>query len=264
MKIETGNDLAAAALAVARDHKTLYVLGGFGAPMNSKNKARYSSNNTYNRQTTRTAKIMAATASTFGFDCCGLIKGLLWGWTGDTTKNYGGAAYESNDVPDKNANQMIKICEGVSSDFEAIVRGELLWIDGHVGIYIGDGLAVECTARWEDGVQVTAVHNIGAKDGYNGREWTKHGKLPYVTYEEPVVPKTVTLTMRQLKRGDKGEDVRALQILLSGRGYNGNMHEPDGVFGPNTEGAVMLAQKAYGLSVDGIAGIDTMTSLLGK
>lgn len=75
---------------------------------------------------------------------------------------------------------------------------------------------------------------------------------------------TYILTMRQLKRGDKGEDVRALQILLSGRGYNGNMHEPDGVFGPNTEGAVKLAQKGYGLSVNGIAGIDTMTSLLGK
>ena len=29
---------------------------------------------------------------------------------------------------------------------------------------------------------MTAVGNIGAKAGYNTRTWSKHGKLPYVTY----------------------------------------------------------------------------------
>ena len=32
-------------------------------------------------------------------------------------------------------------------------------------------------------MQITAVANIGNKSGYNSRRWTKHGKLPYVTYE---------------------------------------------------------------------------------
>lgn len=91
-----------------------------------------------------------------------------------------------------------------------------------------------------------------------------YGVPKYDAEPLPVMPKTFELTMRQLKRGDKGEDVRALQILLAGRGFNGNMHEPDGIFGPNTEGAVKLAQKDYGLSVNGIAGVDTMTALLGK
>lgn len=72
-----------------------------------------------------------------------------------------------------------------------------------------------------------------------------------------------TMNMRILKRGCKGEDVRALQILLSGRGYNGNMHRADGIFGPNTEGAVKLFQKAKGLCVDGIAGPLTMRELMG-
>ena len=75
--------------------------------------------------------------------------------------------------------------------------------------------------------------------------------------------KGYTLTMRTLQRGSKGEDVRALQILLAGRGYNGKMHKPDGKFGPNTEGAVKLFQKAVGIAVDGIAGPDTMGHLLG-
>ncbi len=72
-----------------------------------------------------------------------------------------------------------------------------------------------------------------------------------------------TMKMRTMKRNSKGEDVRALQILLKGRGYNGNMGTPDGKYGPNTEGAVKLYQKAKGLTVDGIAGEKTMTSLLG-
>lgn len=82
--------------------------------------------------------------------------------------------------------------------------------------------------------------------------------------DKPVENKEVyTMNMRNLKRGCKGEDVRALQILLTGRGYKGNMYTPDGKFGPNTEGAVKLFQKAKGLAVDGIAGPITMGELLG-
>ena len=32
--------------------------------------------------------------------------------------------------------------------------GEMVWMDGHVGIYIGDGLAVECTPSWANKVQI--------------------------------------------------------------------------------------------------------------
>ena len=63
-----------------------------------------------------------------------------------------------------------------------MVIGEAVWMSGHIGIYIGDGLAVECTPKWENKVQITAVGNIGSKSGYNTRRWTKHGKLPYVDY----------------------------------------------------------------------------------
>lgn len=72
-----------------------------------------------------------------------------------------------------------------------------------------------------------------------------------------------TMKMRNLKRGCRGEDVRALQILLAGRGYKGKMGKPDGIFGPNTEGAVELCQKDNGLTVDRIAGPDTMGVLMG-
>ena len=77
---------------------------------------------------------------------------------------------------------MIGKCTHLSSNFSDIQVGELLWTEGHVGIYIGNGLGVECTPRWNGGVQITAVGNIGAKPGYNTRTWSKHGRLPYVSY----------------------------------------------------------------------------------
>lgn len=53
----------------AQNHKTLYVMGCFGAPMTAANKTRYTQNHKYNRQAARTAMIKAASADTFGFDC---------------------------------------------------------------------------------------------------------------------------------------------------------------------------------------------------
>ena len=180
--IKTSNELAAAAEAVAKNRKTLYVMGCFGAPLYSANKTRYTSNHRYNQGRTRAAQIVAASDDTFGFDCVGLIKGLLWGWSGDKLKPYGGAKYQANDVPDINADTMITRCTQVTTDFSGIQPGEVVWTDGHIGIYIGDGLDVEATPKWSDGVQITAVHNIGKKAGYNGRRWKKHGRLLYVDY----------------------------------------------------------------------------------
>ena len=171
---------------IAEKRKTLYVMGCFGAPMNAANKARYSNNNEYNRRPERRAMIQAASSDTFGFDCVGLIKSVLWGYNGDTAKTYGGATYASNGVPDYGANTMIQVCSDVSTDFSKIKPGEAVWKSGHIGVYIGDGLAVECTPSWDNKAQVTAVGNIGSKSGYHTRSWTSHGKLPYVDYTEEV------------------------------------------------------------------------------
>jgi len=180
--ITTGWELANRSVYTARNFKTLYVMGCFGAPMNDKNKTRYTQNHSYNTSSDRVAMIMAASSDTFGFDCVCFIKGLLWGWRGDTSKTYGGASYTSNGVPDVSADGMIKKCYDVSTDFSDIEVGEVVWMSGHIGVYIGGGLAVECTPKWDNNVQITAVGNIGTVKGYNTRTWTSHGKLPYVTY----------------------------------------------------------------------------------
>lgn len=191
----TNKEFAAKAKDIALKYKTLYVMGGFGAPLNAKNKKRYMNNNDYNRRASRQAKIEKASSDTFAFDCVGLIKGILWGWCGNTSMTYGGARYESNGVPDIGADSMIKKCSGISTDFSKELEiGEAVWQTGHIGIYIGDGLVAEASPAWKDKVQITACNKTIS--GYNRRNWKKHGKLPYVEYVKEVV-------VEPLKVGDK-------------------------------------------------------------
>ncbi len=180
--VMTAAELAAKATDVAKNYKTLYVMGCFGAPLNEVNKARYKKNSPYNRRPLRQMMISKAKEDVFGFDCVNLIKGLLWGWAGDKTKQYGGARYASNGVPDTNADGMIARCSGVSTDFSHIAVGEAVWMPQHIGIYIGNGLVVECSPKWANRVQITACGNIGKVKGYNTRTWRRHGKLPWCDY----------------------------------------------------------------------------------
>ena len=186
------SELVAKLKDLATNYKTLYVMGCIGAPMTASNKKRYYEHHEYNRKPERAPMINAATADTFGFDCVCMIKSVLWGWNGDKTKTYGGAKYNSNGVPDVNADHMINLCSGISTDFSKIEVGEAVWCKGHIGVYIGDGLAVECTPKWKNNVQITAVKNIGAKSGYNARTRTKHGRLPWIEYDVEGTPKKTT------------------------------------------------------------------------
>lgn len=181
----TAKALVDKAVDIAKNYKTLYVMGCFGAPLTGGNVSRYCTNHSYNKQSARTAMIKAAANQSppvYGFDCVNLIKGILWGWCGSAGATYGGAKYTTNGVPDIGADTAITKCSGITTNFSSIAVGEAVWCSGHIGIYIGDGLAVECSPRWKNCVQITAVANIGSKAGYNARTWTKHGKMPWVDY----------------------------------------------------------------------------------
>lgn len=167
--------------------KTLYVKGGWGAPLNDYNKKRVINAYTYNAQ--RADLINAATADTFAFDCCGIVKSVLWGFSADPTKNNGGAQYKANGVPDLSEAGFLSVCTKVSKDWTAVPVGACLFMPGHMGVYIGDGLAVESTPIWADGVQTTHVWNISKKGRGNGRNWTQWGLIPYVDYKEDEMSK---------------------------------------------------------------------------
>ncbi len=252
----------------ATNYKTVYVQGVFGAPMVTSpwdNIKRYTvkTDNTYNLK--HAAEIQkTANKGYFGFDCVCLVKGILWGWCGDASKQYGGAGYAINGVPDIGTESMIGRCSGVSTTFSNIVPGELLWKNGHVGVYIGDGLAVECTPSYKGGVQITAVKNIGTKSGYSATTWTKHGKLPYVDYTEKAnttSAATVKISVPVLKQGVKVSAVKALQALLNMR-INAGL-DIDGSCGAKTTTAIKKFQSANGLTADGSCGVNTWEKLIG-
>ena len=122
--------------------------------------------------------------SRWNFDCVILIKAILWGWNGDKNASHGGAKYASNGVYDDNADQIVNRCSNVSTDFTRLAPGELLWMPGHVGVYIGNGQVIECTAAWEAKVLYSRIDGAGRRTR-NGRQvgsWKKHGKLNYIDY----------------------------------------------------------------------------------
>ena len=116
-------------------------------------------------------------------DCSGLIKGILWGYPENGhVGNHG--------VPDINANTMIKYyCTNVSSDFSKIEKGELVWLDGHIGIYVGNHQVCECSPRLENGIQITTLSQ---------RKWKKHGKFKYIDYSNSNVNNSSRLDINKV------------------------------------------------------------------
>jgi N-acetylmuramoyl-L-alanine amidase len=59
----------------------------------------------------------------------------------------------------------------------------------------------------------------------------------------------------------RGDDVRALQDRLTTLGFDAG--KTDGIFGPSTRSAVLEFQRNYGLTEDGICGVETVRALRG-
>lgn len=182
-------DFIAKALSIARDYKTSYIWGGLGSPITDASLTRAA--NAYAKNTEKgwidAARRYAGNPKAFYFDCVGLIKAILWGWSGDSARTYGGATYPTmNQVlagacPDISADGMISICSGVSTDFSGIAPGAAVWTTGHIGIYVGGGLAVECTPAWKTAYrlppsQISEV-NPGTTPG-SGKSGGKSPTLP--------------------------------------------------------------------------------------
>lgn len=99
-------------------------------------------------------------------DCVGLIKGYLWTNDGKLTYN----ASQDKDVSGMKAN-----CFEVGSikDIPEI-QGLLVFTQGHVGVYIGNGKVIEARG-----------HAYGVVETMLGsRTWTHYGKLKWIDYIE--------------------------------------------------------------------------------
>ena len=81
----------------------------------------------------------------------------------------------------------------------------------------------------------------------------------YAKNPPTVASTTVSVKVPSLKKNATGGPVRALQAILSAEGHSTAI---DGSFGPQTESSVKAYQKAKKLTVDGVCGQQTWTSLL--
>ena len=166
--------------AIVQNYKTVYVNGGIGYRLNATGKVR-AFNNKKNLTLGRLKSCIAnADEHTWAFDCNNLLMSVIYGWVGDESKTYGGADYSHPTW--YTTEGLLNCCSDVTSNFNNIERGELVWVKGHVGCYIGNGIVVECTPKWNNCVQFTNLGNLPQYRQGNYRVWNKHGKLPFISY----------------------------------------------------------------------------------
>lgn len=111
---------------------------------------------------------------------------------------------------------------------------------GHVGVYLGDGTVIHAKG-----------HDYGVVRQNIDDVMFTHWGIPAVLYDgKPAKP--------ILRRGDSGQEVKALQALLEKAGQTLAL---DGQFGSGTEKAVKQLQKACGLIADGVCGPQTWAAL---
>lgn len=99
-------------------------------------------------------------------DCVGLIKGYLWNNDGKITYNA---------TQDKDVSGMLANCSEIG-DIKNIpeIVGLLVFMKGHVGVYIGNGEVIEAKG-----------HKYGVvKTKLKDRPWGTYGKLRWIRYEE--------------------------------------------------------------------------------
>lgn len=258
----TGEELAKKCQDILLNYKTYYAKGTFGqcATPSFLNTKKKQYPDWYN---SRIDKLLALPDDTRLFDCVGLIKACCWGFPN--------TIYTSNHFKDYSDQSLWDACTDKSTDFSKIEVGEVLWVKGHVGVYVGNGTAIECTTAWKNKVQYTAVANIKVVSGMNNRKWTGHGKIPTIVYNAPQgsnsndKPKVDYSKYPVLKKGDTGEYVKIMQQLLVDKGYDPK--GVDGIFGNGCLACVKKYQKentdvnGKKLVVDGMVGQKTWGSL---
>ena len=134
-------------------------------------------------------------------DCVGLIKGYLWSETPTSTPKYNGGQ-------DKSANTMRSVCKekgdiGTMPD----VPGVLVFMNGHVGVYIGGGYVIEARGH-EYGVVKTVLKS---------RPWKWWGKCPWIDYSDSSATET---EQKQEENTPKTVGVKCKKVRLKAGTWN--------------------------------------------
>lgn len=119
------------------------------------------------------------------FDCCGLYKCFMWhDYHTKNAKFYGKTQKDLN-------------CEGLLAEAKEKgpiktipeIPGVLVYMKGHMGIYIGEGKVLEATAKKYNGKygKIYKTYFKNKKKGCDGKRntWTHWFKSPYLQYKKP-------------------------------------------------------------------------------
>ena len=209
------------------------------------------------------------------FDCVGLIKAYLWSETADSEPKY-------NSSQDKSANGMRNACKikGEMNTFPHTI-GTLVFFEGHVGIYEGNGYVIEARG-----------HAFGVvRTKLTSRNWKWWGYCPFIEYidEEPQKPIYIP-TVREWQQAAEADGFKFSEYGVDG--IWGRECEKiakkavvkrrviytypaltkivqrvvgttvDGKCGKNTEQAIKNYQAANGLLADGKCGVKTWMKIL--
>lgn len=149
-----------------------------------------------------------------------------------------------------------------------LVRGDVLLNEQfHTALYLGDDTIVQASAS-ETGGKTGRTGDQTGREIYVGKFYQYSKGWDYVLrYDDSQEGQKVEVTMTVLSAGSRGSEVTLLQVLLNELGFkgsNGLKLTVDGWIKPggNTEYALKIAQKTYGMTPDGICGKKTWTALL--
>ena len=106
------------------------------------------------------------------------------------------------------------------------------------------------------------LKTLGIKDkGYPIAETKPAAKKPAASTTAKKET-TVSINLPVLKKGDKSDSVKAVQLLIIGEGYSVGSTGADGDFGAGTERGLIKYQTKKGLTADGVCGAKTWEKLL--
>lgn len=199
---------------LAKGDDTIYVYGTFGQKLTTTLINQKANQYTYN--VSRKAlykKVMNSSGTEYAFDCVGLIKAYMWNW------NNGSYKYKA--TQDKSANGMYGAAK-VKGNIKTIpeVEGILVQMDGHIGIYIGNGYVIECTPAKAFAKQTHGGGGV-CKTKLKDRKWEHWLECPYITYEKEEVKKTIEQIAKEVIDGKWGTGSdRKNRLTKAGYDYN--------------------------------------------
>lgn len=155
------------------------------------------------------------------FDCCGVVKAVCGGWNGNgMVFPYQNGVFDGSQdtITDQSAHSM-------STIDQAPIGAALRMIGRHVGIYIGNDKAIECSCHDWDGNHGTTGHLGGVQvTQVSTRGWDCWDYVAFVDYSTPIPAPEISgsygSTLKEMSTDDWRKAFVAEAKSMLGTGYD--------------------------------------------